>query len=118
MAVKGMKTFGIMIMIIIMPILSQAYNDPRSSEIKPNGAVKCGAKCLIQCLPKIENKFLYSVCLVSCYAACHKISLDLAYDCVNGCDSVKSIDVNFGNRQVVVNAMDSCMQGCKKKKEQ
>lgn len=89
-----MKGFGIMIMIIIMPILSEANENANfsSDEIR----WKCGGLCLVKCLPKIANKIMYPICLVACYAGCHNLSLDTAYNCVNDCDSVNSIDINFG----------------------
>jgi len=93
---KAMKTFGIMIMIIIMPILSQAYDNSRSSEDGFGSALKCGAICAAKCLPESESVILYPLCLAPCMARCHKKPLDVAYDCLNRCDSINSIEANFG----------------------
>ncbi|WVZ09791.1 hypothetical protein V8G54_017066 [Vigna mungo] len=112
MGMKVMKSFGIMIMMIIMAILSEANENANfADEIK----WKCGGLCLVKCLPKIANKIMYPICLAGCYAGCHNLSLDIAYNCINDCDSVNSIHINSGNHQSVANAMNSCMQGCKRK---
>jgi len=92
---KAMKTFGIMIMIIIMPIFSQAYDNSRSSEDWFGSGFKCGATCAAKCLPKLKSVIKYPLCLAPCLAGCRKKPLDVAYDCLNGCDSINSIDVNF-----------------------
>jgi len=80
-------------MIIIMPILSQAYENAKFLD---GISFKCGGKCLVECLPKIESKIKYTLCIVSCYAQCNKISLDTTYNCLNDCDSLEFIDINYG----------------------
>jgi len=93
---KVMKTFGIMIMTIIMPILSQAYDNSRSSEDGFGSGFKCGVMCAAKCLPKLKSVIKYPLCLAPCLAGCRKKPLDVANDCLIGCDSINFIDANFG----------------------
>ena len=54
----------------------------------------CGPKCDLSCLSYALVFILYPICVASCMKECHKTPIDIIYNCLTGCDMVKSIHDN------------------------
>jgi len=97
MTKNEMKLTGVVIMVmLVMGFVEADFNSP-FVQIESNSMsskLTCGPKCDLSCLSYALVFILYPICVASCMKECHKTPIDIIYNCLTGCDMVKSIHDN------------------------
>ncbi|RDX92353.1 hypothetical protein CR513_25533, partial [Mucuna pruriens] len=97
-----MKTIDVVILIMTMLSLARASSNTPFGQVEPNNKSNeliCSAECIIECAPFTATPIVYQACLVACNANCHKMFIDVVYNCITSCGLTKSIDINTGHSQ-------------------
>ncbi|KAL2997830.1 hypothetical protein AAZX31_09G062900 [Glycine max] len=95
MTKKDMKMTVIVIMIMFMLIFTQVNFNLSFVQIELNSyyTIMCDVECVILRIHKSKyRKFVYG-----CHAKCHKICIDVVYNCISDCGLTKYLNDNINS---------------------
>ncbi|KAG5054569.1 hypothetical protein JHK85_007079 [Glycine max] len=116
-----MKLIGVVIMVMLVigfakANFNSAFKQIGSNHVSSKPRLTCGPKCELSCLPYVFAFILYPICVANCMKQCRKTPINTIYNCLSGCDMVKSVPHNNEGRACVAYVVDSCLQQCEDKK--